>query len=298
MNGKDIVFTLLILLLLGFSGFVYTQNLALNNRVVELEKAGVAEAEEAEKAAPEPETTEDGETLPLGISREVAAYIDAELYDFSVSLAEGMVTRQLLVVNSNNRAQILLGTDNNGNAALRINRPSGEPSVLLGATHSSPAILIYNSEGELSLSFGEDASRNGQINLFNSFERPVISLRSGEYNDGVILLGNSNGRNVATLTTAEPGGDGELLLNRKDGAPFIQLNPTVNGHGQMRLFAKDGSVHSAVAASANGAGLWLLNNAEGQPRLDFSITPEGSGQIEISSEEGTEIVLPAADETL
>lgn len=286
MKGKDVVFALLFVLLLGFSGFVYTQNLALSTRVSQLEVEVLSETSDTPEAL-----AEDGE-LPDGVSPEVAAYIQEALDGFSDRLGEGLATRRLVLVNREGQPQILLLTNDEGTAVLTINRPNGQPSVVLGASQDRPAIYVYNSEGEISLSFGEDDARNGEITLYNNFERPVVSLRSGEYNDGEILLGNSNGRNIARMTTSEPGGPGSLRLNRQDGSAFAHLGPTVNGHGMLRLVNADNRLHSIFSADGNGNGLWLLNNDAGETRLRLNVDAADAGRVEVEDAESITGSLP------
>ncbi len=297
MNGKIAVLLFLVVFLLGFSGFIYSQNLALNNRVAALERvsaesAGVSsrpgDPEPSESASLATGGADEVDHDDAGVSEAVKSFIETELAAFNDRLAEGLATRRLLLVNPSGQAQMVFLTDDAGSAVMTINRPDGVPSVVLGASSDRPAILVYNSLGKLSLSFGEDEYRNGRISLWNALERTVVSLRSSEYNDGEVLVGNSNGRNVSRLTTAAPGGAGSLQLLRPDGQRFAELSPTREGHGQLRLFNADRQTHTLISATVAGAASVVLAEATGAARVSLGVAEGGDGTISTVGQNGLE----------
>jgi hypothetical protein len=133
-----------------------------------------------------------------------------------------------------------------------------------GATQALPEVIqakrfeVLNDEGRIMVVLNS-WEHGGQVSTFSAEgqHHPLVMLTYTSTGEGHIIVGNRDGRNLATLG-ANVSGNGVLTVSRKDGVQgvTVQGKNTTGGGGAVLVSNKTGHIVGIMAADEDGLG-WL-----------------------------------------
>lgn len=186
--------------------------------------------------------------------------------------------RAVAVVGNQLGAAAVIGTDTEGNMALRLFDAQRQPSVWLAAKDEGGYLRLKNKANNEAVTLSVDRGGAGLVKVHSAAGRALTALSSNASGGLVLVADGQSGQNTVTLQTSAEGGIASVYAPQAGSSPRAMMVAD-GASGSISVLNGTGIAVAALETGDGGAGRLVTTDGSGTVMVEAGTLTKGIGIV-------------------